>query len=225
MNTEPEEKYTPVDMDFSYKRRIYELEQERDALAKSMGMDVELVALESWESSNTQRTRDMFAARALITEGGNQARALHRLGFPILSKSGNFDPRIVSYLATQVLMTTGVKKLINRGLGSGDSWDGIVERQRRTAILGDDSAAAKAAGFLAKMEGKFDLKNQPAMPTVNLHVLVAGQQATATGGVVTEVNVTQEQTHDPLAILAHEPSDVGVRIDSGDKTIDGALAE
>lgn len=205
---------------FRIRQQNYELRQEVAELRALVGMDEEVVTLESWLASGSQAHRDGFAARAIVSERGSQAHALQRLGFGIMTKGGNWKPKIVAALAEKVLNTPGVREILDRDLKSIDeSWLAILERQRQTALLGDDDSAHRSAALLAKVEGRYVDKAPVAIPTVSLHVLVNNAQPNPQG----EKQVEVLQTHDPLAILAHEPSDIGVRIDSGDKVIEEAI--
>ncbi len=205
---------------FRMQQNNYELRQEVAELRALVALDEEVVTLESWVASGSQAHRDAFAARAIVAEQGSQVRALQRLGFGVMSKGGNWKPKVVAVLAREVLNTPGVRAILDRDLkGIDDAWLAILERQRQTALLGDDEQAHKSAALLAKVEGRYVDKAPTNIPTVSLHVLV--NNANPNQPVEKQVEVVE--THDPLAILAHEPSEVGVRTDSGDKFVAEAL--
>jgi len=186
------------------KKKIAELEKENALLREALSLDDVPFTIETWEQSGTQEMRDGFAARALMQEWGHQARALQRLGFAAINSAGQWKPAVVASIAQKVLNTEG-------------SWAKIVERQRRIALTGADEHALKAAQNLARFENR--VQDKPAAPaTVSLHVLVNG----ATGA--TSAKQVETIEHDPLAILSHEPSDVGGRIDTGDKLADSAVS-
>jgi hypothetical protein len=179
------------------------------------------LSLETWALMGSQETRDGFAARALVAEWGNQAKALARLGFPIFhseKQPWTYKPKLVKELAEAIFTTPGVKAILDNDFKAVDeSWQAILERTRKIALHGTDENAVKAAALLAKVEGRVQDQAPPQATSINLAVLVNG----ASPHNVEQKNVT---THDPVALLAHEPSDTGVRIDTGDKTIDEVLS-
>ena len=200
------------------KKKIAELEKENALLREALSLDDVPFTIETWEQSGTQEMRDGFAARALMQEWGHQARALQRLGFAAINSAGQWKPAVVASIAQKVLNTDGVRALLDHNLADTEgSWAKIVERQRRIALTGADEHALKAAQNLARFENR--VQDKPAAPaTVSLHVLVNG----ATGA--TSAKQVETIEHDPLAILSHEPSDVGGRIDTGDKLADSAVS-
>lgn len=195
-------------------RAVKELKQENALLRKALELDEAPFTLEMWEQSGTQAMRDGFAARALLQEWGNQPHALQRLGFNVINKAGQWKPAHVAMLADKVLNTPGVRAQLDHNLKEVDaSWEKVVERQRSIALTGTDENAIRAAQNLAKFETRIK-DAPPAQTSVSLHVLVNGEAATATAIKTIE--------HDPLALLAHEPSDDGVAIDTtGDLEKDG----
>lgn len=205
---------------FRLRQNNFELRQEVAELRALLNMDEAVVTLESWLASGSQAHRDAFAARAIVSERGSQAHALQRLGFGVITKGGNWKPKVVAALAAVVLNTPGVRAILDRDLkGIDEAWLAILERQRQTALLGDDEQAHKSAALLAKVEGRYVDKAPSTIPTVSLHVLVNNNQ----GNQQAEKQAEVIETHDPLAILAHEPSEIGVRIDSGDKVVEEVL--
>jgi hypothetical protein len=206
---------------FEHEKQVYELNEEIIKLRKLAGMgDDMVIALESWEASGQEQQRDVFAARALIAEWGNQARALQRLGFNVMAGK-TWDVKVVAVLSEAVFNTPGVREILDQAPLSNDgSWAKILERTRKTALIGDDESAVKAAQLLAKVEGRIkDTKKQLPPAAVSLHVLVNNQGNPATVGIADVKQAEAIETHDPLSILAHEPSDTGVPIPVDEKDL------
>jgi len=194
--------------------------QLKDVIARLDG-EAEALTLEMWERSGSQETRDGFAARALLVEWGNQPRALQRLGFQVITKGGNWKPATVEALSKHVFDTPGVKVILDNDFKDTDAaWGQVLERTRKNAIHGSDEVSVKAAAVLAKIEGRYKQPENGPAPFVSLHVLVQGKD----GATDVKQAVTID-SHDPLAILSHEPSMKASRIPSDDPLVDAVLSK
>jgi hypothetical protein len=198
---------------FALERELYELRAENVNLRKALELGEVPYTLEAWMAIGSQGTRDAFAARALVSEWGHHAKALQRLGFQVIS-DGKWKVDHVAYLAERIFETPGVKAEMEAHLGDHDeAWTKIVARQREIAVTGSPESAQRSAHLIAKLEGRF--KDQPAsVPTVSLQVLVQRASGQPEPKIVSGDTI---EAHDPLAMLAHEPSEVGGAIETGDK--------
>lgn len=206
-------------------REVYKLREQNDTLTRALVNlegDAEALTLEMWERSGSQETRDGFAARALLVEWGNQPRALQRLGFKVITKGGNWKPAIVEALGKTVFDTPGVKLILDNDFKDTDAaWGQVLERTRKNAIHGNDDVSVKAAAVLAKIEGRYKQPENVIAPGfTSLHILVQGKD-----GSTDVKQVATIESHDPLALLSHEPSNKATRIPSDDPAIDAALSQ
>jgi hypothetical protein len=181
---------------------------ENTALREGMKLQGVNYTLEMWEATGTQEMRDGFAARALAAEWGHYPRSLQRLGFQVINDAGQWKPKYVAMLAEKILDTPGVRQIMDRNLGTFEErWERIIKRSTEIAETGSDETALKAGQFLAKVKGLNKEGGTPPPPTISLAVLVNNNKGDS------EVKVQQVETHDPLAILAHEPASEGVKVE------------
>jgi hypothetical protein len=193
--------------------RTRELEAENAELRGLLGLDRK-ITLESWSLTLPQKLRDMFAARALMQEFGNDLNALQRLGFSVFQMQRDEQEKII----TTVLRTPGVTEIIERDfVDSEASWVNAMRRMREIAIHGEETHAVRAAAFVGKVEGR--LTETPVLPpqTITLYNII-GNQA---GETRVETHVGSQSVppivneHDPLAVLTYEPSEEGTVVEIG----------
>lgn len=189
--------------------RVKELTLENAALRKRLEMSEPMTAT-AWESSGTPHLRAEMAARALYQEWLDARRAMKLLGFDNKDAS---DEK----LQERVLRTPEVTEILESVMDPPKELKKkIMERCAENAVLGDADVSIRATAQLAKLAGW--IKPDPgANVTVSLVSLM-------NPNAPQEKKVDALASDDVLSILSHEPGEP-VRINSGDKAIQRALAQ
>lgn len=189
--------------------RLRELEEENAALRKRLDMTAPMTVT-TWESSGTPHLRAEMAARALYQEWLDAKRAMKVLGF---DHKDSTDEK----LQARILRTPEVQEILLSTLEPPKELKKkIMERCAENAILGSEETSIRATAQLAKLAGWIKPDAGPNV-TVSLVSLM-------NPGATQEKKVEEIASDDVLSILSHEPGEP-VRINTGDKAVERALAE
>jgi hypothetical protein len=188
-----------------------ELREENRLLRERLGLDKPRT-IESWEDVGTQGTRDLMAARALMSEWGNPFHALVRLGFKLEYQDGAYKvpplTKAMHELAGRIFQTPGVVEIVSRDLRDVAARKGeIYARMVEVALHGSEDAAVRATQMLAKLEGWQQTPDTVNVTHVNLYA-----------GIGARKDDVKQLGSAETTFLEHEPGEA-VRVVDPDETI------